>query len=214
MISDVPSNRIPVAFLIDDGATVIDFCGPWEVFQNAVASGVPGFMLYTVAPSAKSIETEGNLVAGRPLGLEIVPDYTFVNAPQPRVIVIGAQSHGDMPAKLDWVRRASVGADVVMSVCTGAFLLGNTGLLDGSSATTHHEFYEEFEERFPGVQVIRDRRFVDNGQVISAGGLTAGIDGALHVVAGYYGTHTARKVADYMEYEGTGWRTGKRAMNP
>jgi transcriptional regulator GlxA family with amidase domain len=206
-----------VAFLIDNGATVIDFGGPWEVFQDA-AEGLDAdarlsrspFILYTVAPGAASIETEGNVDNGRITGLEIVPDFTFDNAPTPGVVVIGAQSRADMPAKLDWVREAARYADVVLSVCTGAFLLANTGLLDGLSATTHHAFYDEFERRFPRVNLIRARRFVDNGTFLCAGGLTSGVDGALHVVARYLGDDVAQRTADYMEHDSTGWRTGAR----
>jgi transcriptional regulator GlxA family with amidase domain len=116
------------------------------VFQDAseVVAGAnrrrPAFFLYTVAPTAASIETEGNVTNGRVSGLEIVPDHTFETAPQPAIVVIGAQLRADLPAKLEWVRRVEHKADVVMSVCTGAFVLASTGLLDGLSATTHHDF--------------------------------------------------------------------------
>jgi transcriptional regulator GlxA family with amidase domain len=215
MIPGEPSGQVPVAFLIDDGATVIDFCGPWEVFQNAAITGVPGFRLYTVAPTRETIETAGNVVYGRSSGLKIVPDHTLASAPQPGVIVIGAQSRSDMAAKINWIREASASADIVMSVCTGAFLLGNSGLIDGLTATTHHRFYEAFQDRFPSVKLIRDRRFVDNGKFLSAGGLTSGIDAALHVVARYYGIHTAQQVSDYMEHWSKhGWLTGESANLP
>ena len=79
--------------------------------------------------------------------MRIVPDYTFANAPQPKVLVMGAQAGGRQPAdttdaKVEWIRHVAGGADIVMSVCTGAFLLARTGLLDGLSATTHHLFME------------------------------------------------------------------------
>src|SRR6202012_35653 len=105
-------DPIPVAFLISDGAVVIDFCGPWEVFQDV---NVPSrkdmpFRLYTVAETKKPIRTSG--------GMQIVPDYTIGNAPVPKVIVIPAQSEPS-PAVLDWIRESSKTTDVTMSVCTG-----------------------------------------------------------------------------------------------
>src|SRR5438093_13271365 len=125
-----PDNgQIPVAFLISDGAVVIDFCGPWEVFQDAMipSSREMPFRLYTVAETKKPIRTSG--------GMQIVPDYTIQNAPPPKVIVIPAQSEPS-PAVLEWIRNASKTTDVTMSVCTGAFVLAKTGLLNGKSATT------------------------------------------------------------------------------
>ena len=88
-----------------------------------------------------------------------------------------------------------------MSVCTGAFVLARTGLLDGREATTHHLFYDQFANEFPKVKLVRNRRFIDNGGIMSAGGLTSGIDGALHVVERYYGRAAALQTAAYMEFQ-------------
>ena len=101
-------------------------------------------------------------------------------------------------------------ADIVMSVCSGAFILANTGLLDGLAATTHHLQYDDFEKRYPAVRLVRGRRFVDNGKYVTAGGLTSSIDGALHVVARFYGQAAAEKTAARMEHDGDGWRSGVR----
>jgi transcriptional regulator GlxA family with amidase domain len=205
------SAAMPVAFLMDDGITMIDFAGPWEVFQDAWDGNNPRFSLFTVASTSDEIQTTGNILAGsgadmKMSGLKFRPDYTFDNAPQPKVIVIGAQAHGANPAKLDWIRRAAANADVVMSVCTGAFVLASTGLLDGLSATTHHDSYDRFAEQFPKVKLMRGTRFVDNGKFITAGGLTSGIDTALHVVNRYLGSANTEQVAYYMEYRGNEWR--------
>jgi transcriptional regulator GlxA family with amidase domain len=81
-------------------------------------------------------------------------------------------------AKVEWLKKIAPDADIVMSVCTGAFLLARTGLLDGLSATTHHDFFDDFEREFPKLKLIRGRRFVDNGKFVTAGGLTSGVDGA------------------------------------
>jgi putative intracellular protease/amidase/YHS domain-containing protein len=196
---------IPVAFLISDGAVLIDFVGPWEVFQDVMLDDLRmPFQLYTVAASAKPIRASG--------GMKIVPGYTFANAPSPKVIVIPAQGN-DSPAVLDWVRKASQTADVTMSVCTGAFILAKSGLLDGKAATTHHNSYKIFERQFPKVTLKRGARFVEQGKFASAGGLTSGMDLAMRVVERYFGREIADKNAYYMEYQGVGWKDSSGAAN-
>jgi len=194
-------DPIPVAFLISDGAVVIDFCGPWEVFQDVMIPSrhdMP-FRLYTVAETKKPIRTSG--------GMQIVPDYTIGDTPAPKVIVIPAQSD-PTPAVLEWIKNSSKTTDVTMSVCTGAFVLAKTGLLDGKSATTYHGAFGRFAMKFPDVQLKRGARFVENGNLATAGGLSSGIDLALRVVERYYGREVAQKTAYNMEYQGQGW------MNP
>ena len=134
-------------------------------------------------------------------GLTVVPDFTFDDAPTPAVVVVGAQGRSD--TLLQWLRRIGSAAEteVLMSVCTGAFKLADAGLLAGKHATTHHDFFDEFSRRHPDVTLERGRRFVQSGpHLFTAGGLTSGIDLALHVVALYYGDATAQEVARYMEY--------------
>jgi transcriptional regulator GlxA family with amidase domain/YHS domain-containing protein len=191
-------DPIPVAFLIADQAVVIDFCGPWEVFQDV---NVPSrqdmpFRLYTVAEIKKPIRTSG--------GMQIVPDYTIADAPAPKVIVIPAQSEPS-EAVLEWIRKSSKTTDVTMSVCTGAFVLAKTGLLDGKSATTYHGAFGRFAMKFPKIELKRGARFVENGNLATAGGLSSGIDLALRVVERYYGRDVAQKTAYNMEYQGQGW---------
>ena len=188
-----------VAFLMDDGATMIDFAGPWEVFQDA------GFPLFTVASTLGQLQTTGSMNGDTMNGLKFHADYTFDSAPQPKIILMGAQASG-APAKLDWIRKAAANADVVVSVCTGAFLLARTGLLDGLSATTHPNFYDRFAQEFPKIKLVRETRFVDNGKFITAGGLSAGIDTALHIVSRYNGLNEAQQVAEYMQYRGNEWK--------
>jgi transcriptional regulator GlxA family with amidase domain len=198
---------IPVAFVLTEWSTVIDFAGPWEVFQDTEIPGGRGFTLYTVSDDRRPIHATG--------GLTIIPQYTFADAPRPRVVVIGAQS-GHSPAMLEWLRRQSRQADVVMSVCTGSSRLAMAGLLSGKPATIHHDFYDDFARRYPDIQVLRGRRFVQSDPVIStAGGLSSGIDLALHVVDVHLGRAVAQATADRMEYEGTGWKreTGQVAVH-
>jgi len=191
-------GRIRVAVAISQGATVIDFCGPWEVFHDVETPEHPRspFELMTVAETRDPVRVTG--------GLHIVPDFTFEDAPEPHVVLVPAMRGSE--ALWAWLKASAVGADLVLSVCTGAFQLGRAGLLAGKRATTHHMFYGRLEEEFPDVEVQRGLRWVDNGQVASAGGLTSGLDLALHVVARYFGEEQAARTAAYLEYQSEGWR--------
>lgn len=197
------TGPIDVAFLISEGATVIDFTGPWEVFQDVMVpergsspeDQMP-FRLFTVADGREAVRVTG--------GMQIVPDHSLADAPPPRVVVVPAMRA--TPAVLDWLRRTSAAADLVMSVCTGAFVLGRAGLLAGKRATTHHDFHDRFARQFPDVTLERGPRFVESApNLATAGGLTSGIDLALRVVERYFGRAVAERTARYMEYQGRGW---------
>jgi putative intracellular protease/amidase/YHS domain-containing protein len=192
-------GSIPVAFLISKGAVMIDFVGPWEVFQDTMIPGRtdPPFRLYTVSESTAPIRASG--------GMQIIPDYTLADAPAPKVIVIPAQSKPSA-AVLEWIRKSTKNTDMTMSVCTGAFILAKTGLLSGKAATTFHGAFDRFAMEFPDVHLQRGARFVDEGHLATAGGLSSGIDLALHVVKRYYGREVAEKTAYTLEYQGQGWK--------
>jgi transcriptional regulator GlxA family with amidase domain len=195
-------GKIPVAFAISEGVTVIDFAGPWEVFQDVhvrergtlMAEQMP-FELFTVSEKTEPLAGSG--------GLKLVPDYTFASAPQPKVVVVPAQRGSE--ALHQWLREIAKTADLTMSVCTGAFQLGKAGLLSGKSATTHHDFLDRFAKTFPDVTVKRGLRFVENEKISTAGGLSSGIDLALRVVDRYFGRDVAQATAAYMEYQSKGW---------
>jgi transcriptional regulator GlxA family with amidase domain len=196
-------GTIPVAVAISDGATVIDFSGPWEVFQDVHVpergsdmDEIMPFRLFTVSETTKPIRGSG--------GLQLVADYTFENAPQPKVIVVGAQRGGE--SLHAWLRKAGEQADITMSVCTGAFQLAKAGLLSGKAATTHHDFLDRLAKQFPDIEVRRGLRFVESSpKLATAGGLSSGIDLALRVVERYFGRPAAERTATYMEYQGRGW---------
>jgi len=198
-----PENgKIPVAFLISEGAVVIDFAGPWEVFQQVMEPQTmqSRFQTYMVAGTAAPVRVSG--------GMQIVPDYILADAPAPKVLVIPAQM-GHSPATLSWIREVTKHTDVTMSVCTGAFVLAETGLLNGRAATTHHAAYRELEVLYPQVKVKRGLRFVEDGNIASAGGLSCGMDLSLHVVARYFGNDTAEQTAYNLEYQGQGWKDAR-----
>jgi transcriptional regulator GlxA family with amidase domain len=189
----VPTNGfIRTAVAIGPGANVIDLSGPWEVFQDAAVARAAGrFELYTVAEGRGPIEASG--------GLRIEAEYAYENAPQPNVVVVPA--HDASAQTLAWLRRAAREADLVMSVCTGAFVVADAGPLDGKTATTHHQSCDMLEQSYSSIRVLRDRRFVEHEHVATAGGLSSGIDLALRVVERYLGRDAADATATYMEYE-------------
>lgn len=192
-------GTIPVAFALSDGATIIDFCGPWEVFQDVVIT-VSGqqkqaFNLFTVAETTEPIRASA--------GMKIVPQYTFETAPTAKIVVIPAQRGN--PALHKYLQKVNEQTDVTMSVCTGAFQLGKAGLLAGKEATTHHDFFDRFEQQFPDVKLKRGLRFVEGPKISTAGGLTSGIDLALRVVERYFGRKVAEQTAFYMEYQSKSW---------
>jgi transcriptional regulator GlxA family with amidase domain len=190
----VPKDgKIKVCFAISTGANVIDLAGPWETFQDTMhPNGDMPFELYTVAESTQIVEMTN--------GLRIEPNYSFDAVPfQPNVVVVGAQSDGSENF-MQTLRGIQGKVDLTMSVCTGAFKLAKSGILDGKSATTHHEYYDEFAKRYPQVTLVRGVRFVDDGSILTAGGLTSGISAALHVIERYFDASYAARTAAYMEF--------------
>jgi len=194
--------KIRVAFVISDSFDLIDFAGPWEVFQDVMlGSGSDMDMpyeLYTVSSSKNAVTSSG--------GASVVPQYTLDNAPRPDLIVIGAQSDSSEPL-LAWLRSQHASQVTIMSVCVGARKLALAGLLDGKPATTHHDYVDGLQKAFPKVQWLASRRYVRSGErLYTAGGLTSGIDLALHLVEARFGRDVAQKTADYIEYHGDGWK--------
>jgi transcriptional regulator GlxA family with amidase domain len=200
------SGRISVGFAVSEGVQVIDFAGPWEVFQDVMIKEGPHekgmdhampFDLFTVAEKTEPIHATG--------GLKIIPDYKFADAPVPNVVVVPAQEGS--PALHGWLKKMAANSktDVVSSVCTGAFQLAAAGLLDGKPATTHHQALKGLREQYPDVKVQSGVRFVEDGKIATAGGLSSGIDMALHIVERYYGREVAQQTAEFMEYQSKGW---------
>lgn len=189
-----------VAILVFDEVEVLDFAGPFEVF--AVTDELRGhntFHTCTVAGRPGAVRARN--------GLKIVPDHTLETAPAPHILVVpggaGTRALLQQPSLLDWVRQRAAGAEHVVSVCTGSLVLGAAGLLDGLPATTHYENFAELRRVAPAAIVVEDRRFLDNGKVLTSAGISAGIDVSLHLVAKLLGAEIAQTTARYMEYS---WR--------
>jgi transcriptional regulator GlxA family with amidase domain len=191
------SGLIFVACAISKGTTEIDYIGPEAVFETWYRDPVtqkpaPRFKVVTVSESLDPAD-------GR------IPDYTFDTVPHPNIVIVPAQSGSS--ALHDWLKKIYPTTDVTMSVCIGARHLASAGLLAGKPATTHHEAITAFEKEYPDVHWVRGVRFVETDKISTGGGLTAGIDLALHVVERYFGRDAALGVADHLEYEGKRWMT-------
>ncbi len=184
--------RTKVAILIFNGVEIIDYTGPYEIF------GAADFDVYTVGETREPVTTA--------MGMTVVPKYAFADAPQPDVLVVpggGIRAARDSQPTLKWVRDVTARAQHTMSVCNGAFILASAGLLDGLTATTTASRIDELAREYPKTKVVNDQRFVDNGKIITAAGLSSGIDGALHVIAAMKGKGMAQLAALSEEYD---WR--------
>src|SRR5262249_52278363 len=138
------------------------------------------------------------------MGQIMTPGYAFAEAPAPDVLVVPGGTVGSAlhsPATIEYVRSTTAKNKLTMSVCNGAFILASAGLLDGLAATTTAHNIPKLRDQYPTVKVVEDQRFVDNGHIITTGGLSAGIDGALHVVERLRGTGDAQQVALGEEYD-------------
>jgi transcriptional regulator GlxA family with amidase domain len=187
--------RRHVAILIFDAVEVLDFAGPFEVF--AVTDELHAHTVFNTFTLA-----EGPGVVRAVNGLQVVPDHTLKSAPLPDVLVvpggIGIRALLQRPALLEWIGRRARRAEITLSVCTGALVLAKAGLLDGLRVTTHHEALDLL--RGLAATVDPSRRFHDNGAILTAAGISAGIDCALHVVARLLGAQAAEATMCYMEY--------------
>jgi transcriptional regulator GlxA family with amidase domain len=198
-ISEPPATAVRrnVGILIFDEVEVLDFTGPFEVF--AVTNELNGgrvFNVFTVAESTSPIRARN--------GLRAIPDFTLATAPAPHVLIVpggfGTRALLKNRTVVDWIVERSRAAELTMSVCTGALVLGQAGLLDGLRATTHHDCFSLLRQIAPRTTVVETDRFVDNGAIITAAGISAGIDCSLHVVERLLGADAATTTARYMEY--------------
>ncbi len=183
-------NNTTICFYLQDGVEILDLAGPMEAFAIA------GFKIFTVSKTQDIILSQGVL--------KIVPDFSIHNAPEANILVVlGGNSWNayNDPEVIAWLVNRKDQFDYLLSVCSGAFILAKAGLLDGLTVTTYYKRIDELRVAFPNVKVLSHVRFVDNGRVITTAGVSAGIDGALHLISKIKGEHTVREVVAYMEYD-------------
>jgi transcriptional regulator GlxA family with amidase domain len=188
-----------VAIVLYEGVEVLDFAGPAEVFAAAAGfagtADQPAFRTYTMGATRDPIVSQGFV--------RIVPEFSTEDAPKPDIVVFPGGSSGRLtsdPKFMAWATKAMQDAEVTLTVCTGAFVAAKAGLLDGQVATTWYDAIDRLRQAAPKATVQEGRRFVDNGRIVTTAGVSAGIDGALHVVARLVGRSAADQTARYMEY--------------
>jgi len=178
-----------VQIVLWDGVELLDFAGPGQVLATA------GFQVRTVAARPGSIVSQGFL--------RVSPDGVLGQGPPPDLLVVpGGSSEGAVAdaALVQGIRSVGSQAPLVLSVCTGALVLAAAGLLEGLEATTWHGALDRLREAAPRTRVVEGVRWVDNGRVITAAGVSAGIDAALHLVGRLRGEAAREATARYMEY--------------
>jgi len=184
-----------IGILIFDGAEILDFCGPYEVFSTAGKIGDGAYSVFTVAEKSQ-IRTNNGLV--------MVADYNLQDAPKIDVLLVpggyGTRQAIQRSPLIDWIRERANAADRVLSVCTGVFLLAKAGLVDGLALTTHHAAMDELRQLAPDNPIDEQARFLDHGRIAISAGVSAGIDLSFHVVRQRLGVTQAVAVAHYMEY--------------
>jgi len=186
-----------IGIYIYNQAEVLDFSGPFEVFSTAsrVCEGSMPFNVFLVGQSGETVTARA--------GYKVIPDYGFHNHPEIDVlIVVGGVHSGEMnkPDVIEWVSSQSKKSKIVASVCTGAFLLAKAKVLQVEKVTTHWEDIPDLRTMFPDLEVIEGVRWVDEGELITSGGISAGIDMSLHLVGKLYDTALAEKTARQMEF--------------
>ncbi len=192
-----------VGIYLFDEAEVLDFAGPFEVFSTAsrLNNGIDPdhadtFSVFTLADRMRTIVSRN--------GLRVLPEYDLTDHPPLDVLIIPGgviTSELQRPEIIEWIRQINLGTTITASVCTGAFLLAKAGLLDRKPATTHWEDISDLTVMFPKVQVVGDKRWVDNGHVVTSAGISAGIGMSLHLVERLEGRQLAIRTARQMEFE-------------
>ncbi|MGG1684302.1 DJ-1/PfpI family protein [Pseudalkalibacillus sp. NRS-1564] len=189
-----------VGILLFNEVEVLDFAGPFEVFSitTTLESNVKPFVV-------KTISENGEMVTARN-GLNVQPDYGFDDHPSFDIVIIpggyGAeQIEINNPRIIAWIQDQNSKVELMTSVCTGALLLAKAGVLDGRKATTHWMDLDRLEEEFPEVFVQRNVKFVDEGSILTSGGISAGINLSFHMIARLHGKEVALKTAKQMEYD-------------
>jgi len=198
------AQKINVAIFVFPVVQTIDFAGPYEVFSQAKTN------VYTVAENLNPIQTAA--------GLTIIPKYTFENAPRTDVLVIpggdGVMKQLENPAAMKWIQDTAKNTPQTLTVCTGAFLAGKAGLLNGLSATTFYGALDFLPEFAPRTKIVWDKKYVDSGRIITTAGLSSGVEGSLYTVSKLLGMGIAQSIALHIEYNWNPDSSYARAMFP
>ena len=189
-----------IGIYIYDEAEVLDFSGPFEVFSTAsrIYQGSNPFSVFLISE-------QGGQVTAR-AGYKVMADYAIDQHPELDVLIVSGGVHGAQMHKaevVEWIAQQAESVNIVASVCTGAFLLARANVVVDQDVTTHWEDIADLQKRFPSLNVLRDVRWVDDGKVVTSGGISAGIDMSLHLVSKLHSFDLAEATAVQMEFNWT-----------
>ncbi|GGF16285.1 DJ-1/PfpI family protein [Flavobacterium limi] len=191
-------NPSTVGIFIFNEVEVLDFAGPFEVFSIAEKGNEKLFKVIIISEN-------GEMTAARN-GLKILPDASFDQTPDLDILIIpGGYGAEEIEIKnkkvIDWIKTQNQKVQILASVCTGAFLLAESGLLDHKKATTHWMDIPRLEKEYPNVSIVKDTKFVDEDKIITSGGISSGINMSFHIIKKLHGLEIAEATAKRMEYD-------------
>ena len=184
-----------IGIYIYNQAEVLDFSGPFEVFSVANRLAKLGWNIWLVAEEESLVEARGVF--------QVKPHYSIQNVPELDVLIVVGGVHSDELRKtevINWIRKTTKKTRITGSVCTGAFLLAEAGLLDGLEVTTHWEDISDLHRNYKNLQVREGIRWIEQGKLFTAAGISAGIDMSLELVSRLASAELAERTATQMEY--------------
>lgn len=194
-----------VGIFVFDDVEILDFAGPYEVFTTAARmyarehpDATPRFQVCTVGATLQPRRARA--------GLLLQPETAFGGHPPLDLLIVpGGVVTAELtkPEVMAWIQQQAARARITASVCTGAFLLAQAGLLAGRRATTHWEDVPELRAMFPQLEVVEGVRWVDEGNIVTSGGISAGIDMSLHLIERVAGRALAERTARQMDFDWT-----------
>ncbi len=187
-----------IGVFIFEGAEELDFVGPWEVLRTwSVMFPDDQVEVFTIAPTVEPVTCAQ--------GLKVIADHTIDTAPEFDVLVypggIGNRTFIGDDAHRSWLQKSAARGALMTSVCTGSLVYADAGLLDGRQATTHWQWLVTLTQLGKDIEARATDRYVDTGNVITAAGVSAGIDMALALVARQFGDLLAQSIQLAIEYD-------------
>ena len=190
--SQIPRyKQLTAGMLLFDNADIMDVTGPWSVLVHN------GVRVISFAKTKDPVSIGGSM--------ELKPDFTLDNLPDVDILIFPggglSESNPGDEAIQKFIKEKADDTEVLVSVCSGAFFLAESGLLDGQVATTFSSLIPRLEQNYPEIKVVNNVKYTDNGKIVTTAGLSSGIDGAFHVISKFRGQGGVQDVANHMEYE-------------
>jgi transcriptional regulator GlxA family with amidase domain len=191
-------NRMKVGIFVFNEVEVLDFAGPFEVFSLAKKGDDKLFEVIIIGETREPISARN--------GLKILPTAILKDNLNLDILIIpGGYGAEEIEIKnktvIDWITEQQKKVKILASVCTGALLLAECGILNNKKATTHWMDIDRLEHDYPKINVVRNIKFVDEGDILTSGGISAGINMSFHIVSRLFGVEIAKNTAKRMEYD-------------